>query len=72
MWLLYLPLVVPALAGVAAHPIAGRLEPPHATWLLTVATVVLAVCRMASLALTGARWRSRSCSAAYRRRRAAS
>ncbi len=31
MWLLYLPLVVPARAGVAAHPIAGRLEPPHAT-----------------------------------------
>src|SRR5262249_39513096 len=43
-WPLYLPLVIPALAGVAARPLAARLEPRLATWLLTAATVALAAC----------------------------
>ena len=51
MWLLYLPLVIPALAGVAARPLAARLEPRLATWLLTSATVALAGCSTAALAL---------------------
>ncbi len=51
MWLLYLPLVIPALAGVSARPLAARLEPRHATWLLTAAAVALAACSMAALAL---------------------
>ena len=54
MWPLYLPLVIPALAGVAAHPLAARLEPRHATWLLTIAAVTLAACSMAALALLAA------------------
>jgi Zn-dependent protease with chaperone function len=54
MWLLYLPLVIPALAAVAARPLAARLEPRHATWLLTTAAVALAACSMAALALLAA------------------
>jgi hypothetical protein len=54
MWLLYLPLVIPALAGAAARPLAARLEPRHATWLLTIAAVALAACSMAALALLAA------------------
>jgi Zn-dependent protease with chaperone function len=54
MWLLYLPLVIPALAGAAARPLAARLEPRHATWLLTAAAVALAACSMAALALLAA------------------
>jgi hypothetical protein len=42
--LVYLPLLIPALAAVAARPLAARLEPREATWLLTVATVALAGC----------------------------
>src|SRR5258707_372812 len=49
--LLYLPLVIRALAGVAARPLAARLEPRLATWLLTSATVALAGCSTAALAL---------------------
>ena len=51
MWPLYLPLVIPALAGAAARPLAARLEPRLATWLLTAATVALAACSTAALAL---------------------
>jgi Zn-dependent protease with chaperone function len=51
VWPLYLPLVIPALAGVAARPLAARLEPRLATWLLTAATVALAACSTAALAL---------------------
>jgi hypothetical protein len=51
VWPLYLPLVIPALAGVAARPLAARLEPRLATWLLTSATVALAACSTAALAL---------------------
>ncbi len=54
MWLLCLPLVVPALAGAAARPLAARLEPRHATWLLTTAAVALAACSLAALALLAA------------------
>jgi Zn-dependent protease with chaperone function len=54
MWLLYLPLVIPALAGAAARPLAARLDPRHATWLLTIAAVALAACSMAALALLAA------------------
>ena len=52
--LFYLPLLIPALAAVAARPVAARLEPRTATWLLTVATAALAVCSTAALALLAA------------------
>jgi Peptidase family M48 len=51
VWPLYLPLVIPALAGAAARPLAARLEPRLATWLLTSAMVALAACSTAALAL---------------------
>jgi Zn-dependent protease with chaperone function len=54
MWPLYLPLVIPALAGAAARPVADRLDPRLATWLLTAATVALAGCSTAALALLAA------------------
>ena len=52
--LFYLPLLIPALAAVAARPVAARLEPRAATWLLTVATAALAGCSTAALALLAA------------------
>ncbi|HWG65095.1 MAG TPA: M48 family metalloprotease [Streptosporangiaceae bacterium] len=54
MWPLYLPLVIPAIAGMAARPLASLLEPRQATWLLTVATVALAGCSTAALVLLAA------------------
>jgi Zn-dependent protease with chaperone function len=48
---LLLPLVIPALASAAARPLAHRLEPRQATWLLCAAAVVLAGCAAAALAL---------------------
>jgi Zn-dependent protease with chaperone function len=54
VWLLYLPLVIPALAGVAARPLATVLEPRQATWLLTLTAVALAGCSSAALALLAA------------------
>ena len=54
MWLLYLPLVIPALAGAAARLVAARLEPRQATWLLTCGAVALAGCSTAALALLAA------------------
>lgn len=54
MWDLYLPLVVPALLSAAARPMAARIDPRHATWLLTAATVALAACSMIALALLAA------------------
>ncbi|WP_328885464.1 M56 family metallopeptidase [Streptomyces sp. NBC_00316] len=39
---IYLPLLFPLLAGPAARPLADRLEPRLATWVLTTASVVLA------------------------------
>jgi hypothetical protein len=47
----YLPLLIPALAAVAARPLAARLEPRQATWLLTAAAVVLAGCSTVALGL---------------------
>nr|WP_024127061.1 M48 family metalloprotease [Streptomyces sp. F8]AHE39782.1 Peptidase [Streptomyces sp. F8] len=38
----YLPLLFPVLAGLAAGPLARRLEPRLATWLLTAAALILA------------------------------
>ena len=52
--LCYLPLLIPALAAVAARPLAARLEPRVATWLLTAATAALAACSTAALALLAA------------------
>ena len=49
--LVYLPLLVPVLAAAAARPLAARLEPRLATWLLTATTVALAVFSTAALAL---------------------
>jgi len=52
--LVYLPLLIPALAAVAARPLAARLEPRQATWLLTAAAVALAGCSTVALALLAA------------------
>src|SRR5215469_13362106 len=52
--LVYLPLLIPALAAVAARPLAARLEPRQGTWLLTVAAVALAGCSTVALALLAA------------------
>ena len=52
--LFYLPLLIPALAAVAARPVAAGLEPRTATWLLTAATAALAACSTAALALLAA------------------
>jgi Zn-dependent protease with chaperone function len=52
--LVYLPLLVPVLAAAAARPLAARLEPRLATWLLTAATVALAAFSTAALALMAA------------------
>jgi Zn-dependent protease with chaperone function len=52
--LVYLPLLVPVLAAAAARPLAGRLEPRLATWLLTATTVALAAFSTAALALLAA------------------
>ncbi len=49
--LVYLPLLIPALAALAARPLAARLDPREATWLLTAATVALAACSTVALAL---------------------
>jgi len=51
VWLLVLPLVIPALAGAAARPVAARMEPRQATWLLTVVAAALAACSSAALML---------------------
>lgn len=39
----YLPLLLPALVSLSAGPLARRLEPRLATWLLTAAALILAV-----------------------------
>ena len=54
MWLPYLPLLIPALAGLAARPLAALLEPRQATWLLTTSAVALATCSSVALALLAA------------------
>jgi Zn-dependent protease with chaperone function len=52
--LFYLPLLIPALAALAARPLASRLEPRAATWLLTAATAALAGFSTVALALLAA------------------
>jgi beta-lactamase regulating signal transducer with metallopeptidase domain len=49
--MVYLPLVVPALAAGFARPLAERLPPTTATWLLTVSAVLLAAASSAMLGL---------------------
>src|SRR5262249_1921005 len=58
--LVSLPLLVPALATVAARPLAARLEPRLATWLLTATAVALAAFSTAALALLAASTLARS------------
>ena len=50
----YLALVLPALFAPFAGPLAARLHPVYATWLLTGAAVVLAGCSTLALALLAA------------------
>jgi Zn-dependent protease with chaperone function len=50
-FLVFIPLLIPALAGAAARPLAARLEPRQATWLLAAGAVILAACSTAALAL---------------------
>ena len=50
----YLPLALPALFAPFAGPLAARLDPFHATWLLTGAAVALAACSTLALGLLAA------------------
>jgi beta-lactamase regulating signal transducer with metallopeptidase domain len=52
--IVYLPLLIPVLAAVTARPLAARLEPRDATWLLTGAAFLLAGCGTVALALLAA------------------
>jgi Zn-dependent protease with chaperone function len=45
----YLPLVLPVIVALTARPVAARLAPALATWLLTVSSVVLAAAAGAAL-----------------------
>jgi Zn-dependent protease with chaperone function len=47
----YLPLVVPVLAAAAAGPLAERLPPAAATWLLALSAIALAAASSAVLGL---------------------
>src|SRR5260370_1136651 len=47
----YFPLVMPLLAAAAAGPLAGRLPPVAATWLLAGSAVALAAASSAVLGL---------------------
>jgi Zn-dependent protease with chaperone function len=49
--LVYLPLMLPAIAALAARPLADRLPPAIATWLLAGSAVALAVASCAVLGL---------------------
>ena len=49
--MVYLPLLVPVLAALGARPLAERLPPRTATWLLTLSAVVLAAATGAVLGL---------------------
>ena len=48
---IYLPLVMPLLAAVAAWPLAERLPPATATWLLVLSSVALAAASSAVLGM---------------------
>lgn len=50
----YLPLALPALLAPFARPLSARLDPVHATWLLTGAAVLLAGCSTLALGLLAA------------------
>jgi Zn-dependent protease with chaperone function len=50
----YLPLLLPALSAPLAGRLAERLNPRHATWLLTGAAAILAACSTTALALLAA------------------
>ena len=50
----FLPLVLPAVFAPLAGPLAARLDPVHATWLLTGAAVALAAGSTLALALLAA------------------
>ena len=50
----YLPLLLPVLFAPCARPLSARLDPRHATWLLTLASVVLAGCSTLVLGLLAA------------------
>ena len=47
----YLPLLMPLLAAAAARPLAGRLPPVVATWLLVLSAVALALASSAVLGM---------------------
>jgi hypothetical protein len=47
----YLPLVIPMLAAAAARPLAARLPPAAATWLLVLTAIALALASSAVLGL---------------------
>ena len=47
----YLPLVMPLLAAAAARPLAGRLPPTAATWLLVLSALALALASSAVLGI---------------------
>jgi len=47
----YLPLVIPVLAALAAGPLADRLPPAAATWMLAASSLVLALASSAVLGL---------------------
>jgi len=47
----WLPLVIPAIAAVAARPLAERLPPRTATWLLAISSVILAAASCGVLGL---------------------
>src|SRR5262245_37178138 len=47
----YLPLAMPLLAAVAAWPLAGRLPPVAATWLLVLSAIALALASSAVLGM---------------------
>jgi Zn-dependent protease with chaperone function len=47
----YLPLLMPLLAAAAARPLAGRLPPVAATWLLALSAIALAVASSAVLGM---------------------
>ena len=48
---IYVPLVIPVLAALAARPLADRLPPAAATWLLTASALALALASGAVLGL---------------------
>ena len=52
--LVYLPLLLPVPAALAARPLAERLDPRTATWLLAAAALALAVLSCAALGILAA------------------